>query len=259
MPEPRTILITGASSGIGAALATAYASPGVHLLLTGRNEARLAEVATRCTLKGATVITAVLDVTDSTAMANWLTAQDTLQPIDLAIANAGISGGTGMAGETAEQVREIFAINVAGVMNTLAPLVPLMKSRGRGQLAIISSLASFRGFPGAPAYCASKAAVRIYGEGLRTELLPFGVNLSVVCPGFIRTPMTDVNNFPMPFLWEVDRAALYICRKLAAKRARIAFPFGTYALVRLLAALPVGLVDRLLRFTPNKPPVKTGG
>lgn len=253
MRDPRTIVITGASSGIGAALAETYAAAGVTLALTGRDAARLEAVAARCRAAGAVVRTGVLDVCDRDGVARWLGALDAEAPVDLVIANAGISAGTGGGGESAEQVERIFAVNVGGVLNTLQPLIEPMCRRGRGQLALMASLASFRGFPGAPAYCASKAAVRIYGEGLRGALAERGVGVSVICPGFVRTPMTAVNPFPMPLLMEVDDAAAIIRRGLARNRARIAFPWATASVAWLLGALPAAWADRLLRRTPRKP------
>jgi short-subunit dehydrogenase len=127
-----------------------------------------------------------------------------------------------------------------------------MAERGSGQIAVMSSLAAFRGFPGAPAYCASKAAVRVWGEALRGDLHRRGVAVSVICPGYVRTPMTAVNRFPMPLVLDADRAARIIRRGLARNRARIAFPWPTYAMVRLLAALPIGLTDLALRRLPAK-------
>jgi short-subunit dehydrogenase len=116
----------------------------------------------------------------------------------------------------------------------------------------MSSLAAFRGFPGAPAYCASKAAVRIWGEALRGHLAGDGIAVSVICPGYVKTPLTDVNKFPMPMLMDSARAARIVRRGLARNRARIAFPWPMYALVRLVAALPPGLIDPLLRRLPEK-------
>jgi short-subunit dehydrogenase len=224
MRDPRTILITGASSGIGEALAEAYAGPGITLVLTGRDQTRLDDVAARCRTRGAAVRSATVDVADRQGMADWLAVVDAATPIDLCIANAGISGGTGRSGETEEQARRFFAVNVDGVLNTIHPLIGPMTARGRGQLALVSSLAGFRGFPGAPAYCASKAAVKSYGESLRLTLRPTGIEVSVICPGFVRSRITQKNRFPMPFLMDADRAARIIRRGLERNKSRIAFP-----------------------------------
>jgi short-subunit dehydrogenase len=252
MPSPRHILITGASSGIGAALAEAYAAPGLRLSLQGRNEERLCRVAKAARESGAFVHAKAGDVVWREGMEGWLTLCDRQQPLDLVIANAGISAGTGRQGESSDQARAIFEVNVAGVLNTVQPAIALMKQRGRGQIAIMSSLAGFRGFPGAPAYCASKAAVRVYGEALRFELAPQGIAVNVICPGFIKTPMTGVNKFKMPFLMSAERAAQIIKRGLDRDRARIAFPWPMYMLARLAAALPQDWIAGMVAKLPKK-------
>ncbi|MFY8092733.1 MAG: SDR family NAD(P)-dependent oxidoreductase [Niveispirillum sp.] len=252
MRDPRVIFITGASSGIGEALALSYAAKGIRLLLTGRDAGRLAQVAGRCREQGADVVTTTIDVTDRAALAEWIVARDAEVPVDLVIANAGISAGTGGGVETEAQARAIFATNLDGVLNAIHPLIPAMVARGRGQIALMSSLASFRGMAGAAAYCGSKAAVRVYGEALRGDLARHGVGVSVICPGFVVSRMTSVNRFPMPFLMDAERAARIIRRGLAAGKGRVAFPFPTYAVSWLLGVLPPGLVDTILARAPRK-------
>lgn len=252
MREPRSIVITGASSGIGAALARAYAAPGVSLALTGRDAARLEATAATCRERGAAVATAALDVTDAAAMERWLAQRDAAAPVDLVVANAGISGGTGGGGEDEAQARAIFSVNVGGVLNTVLPLIPPMRRRRRGQIAIMSSLAGFLGFAGAPAYSASKAAVKVWGEALVGALGRDGVTVSVICPGFIESRMTAANDFPMPFLMPADKAAGIIRRGLARGRARIAFPWPLYTAVWLSASLPAGLTAFVTRRLPEK-------
>lgn len=250
---PRSVVITGASSGIGEALAFAYAAPGMTLGLTGRDAARLAAVAERCRARGASVESAVVDAADRAAMAAWLMAQDQRAPVDLIIANAGISAGTGSSGlESEEQARRIFQVNLDGVLNTVHPLLPAMRARGRGQIALMASLAGFRGMPGAPAYCASKAAVRVYGESLRGDLAGQGIAVNVICPGFVRSRITAANHFPMPFLMDTEPAARIIQRGLAANKARISFPWPMAAAVWLFALLPPALTDPLLSCAPRK-------
>ena len=251
--SPTSILITGASSGIGAALARAYAAPGVALALTGRDRARLAGVAEACRAAGATLRAQSLDVLDGDPLAAWIAEADEAAPLDLVIANAGVSAGTGGGAETAAQVRRILDINLGGVVNTVMPAIAVMRPRGRGQIAIMSSLAAFRGFPGAPAYCASKAAVRVWGEALRGDLHEAGIGVSVICPGYVNSPMTAVNDFHMPLLMEAERAARIIRRGLARNQARIAFPWRLYAAVWLISALSPKLTDPLLRRLPKKP------
>ena len=257
--HPRSILITGASSGIGAALAQAYAAPGVRLTLSGRDAARLDTAAEACRAKGAHVAASVVDVRHQSAMAAWVEEADAAAPLDLVIANAGVSAGTGsggqgglFTGEDAAQAGEIFAVNLMGVLHTVWPVIPAMRARGRGQIAIVSSIAGFHGLPGAPAYAASKAAVRSYGEGLRGWLARDGVNVSVITPGFVESRITAGNKFPMPFLMTADKAAGIIRRGLAMNRGRIAFPWPMYLGVRLAALLPVGLLEKFTRRLPEK-------
>jgi short-subunit dehydrogenase len=252
MQNPRSLLITGASSGIGEALAMAYAASGTNLALTGRDGTRLETVAAACRQRGATVDAATVDVTDADAMARWIDAVDVAAPIDLVIANAGIGAGTEGGFETAEQTRAVFGVNLDGVLNTVLPLIPRFVARRRGQIALMSSLASFRGFAGAPTYCASKAAVRIWGEGLRGDLHQHGVEVSVICPGFIVSRMTARNKFRMPFLMSAERAAAIVKRGLARNRGRIAFPFPMYFAVWLAGTLPPLLTDPLFRMLPKK-------
>jgi short-subunit dehydrogenase len=253
MEHPNVIVITGASSGLGAALARCYAAQGMVLFLTGRDAKRLEVIVKSCEARGAKVfVKPGLDITDKAAVAAWLQECDAHYPVDLIIANAGISGGTAGGSEGEAQARTIMAVNIDGVLNTIYPLMPTMQARKRGQIAIISSLAGYRGLPGSPAYSASKAAVKVLGEALRGMLAEDKVELTVVTPGYIRTPMTDVNDFYMPWLVEVDDAAMRIKQKLRDNPARIAFPFPLYAVVWLLALLPPCLTDRLFAALPKK-------
>ena len=250
--NPNAVLITGASSGIGEALARAYAQPGRFLALGGRDKGRLDRVAGDCRAFGAEVETATVDVADRDAMRAWIEAVDDRRPIDLAVANAGISAGTGGQGEEEAQARAIFAVNLMGVLNTVWPALDRMRGRGRGQIAVISSIAGFRGLPGTPAYSASKAAVKAYGEALRGWLAQDGVKVSVVCPGFVRSRMTAKNDFPMPMIMDADKAARIIQKGLAADKARIAFPWPMAAMMWLLGALPPQWTDPLLKVAPKK-------
>lgn len=252
MRIPRSIVITGASSGIGEALAVGYAGPGISLALTGRDQDRLDKVADRCRNAGATVTPGIVDSADRAAMAAWLSAVDAAVPVDLVIANAGISAGTAGGVETEEQARRILSVNLDGVLNTIHPLLPSMRARRRGQIALMASQAGFRGLPGAPAYCASKAAVRVYGEALRGDLAGEGIGVSVICPGFVKSRMTAVNRFPMPFLMDSEQAARAIRRGLERNAARIAFPWPMAAAVWLLALLPPGWTDAALARAPRK-------
>jgi short-subunit dehydrogenase len=252
MKDPQNILVTGASSGLGAAIALAYASPGIRLFLHGRDADRLKSVARQAEIKGATVSLEVGDIRDASCLKAWIEACDSACPLDLVIANAGISAGTSAGGEVEDQAKDIFSINVGGVFHTVSPALVRMRQRRRGHIALVSSLASFRGLAGAPTYCASKAAVRVWGEGLRADLASHGITVSVICPGFIKTPMTDINRFHMPFLMSAERAATIIRGRLARGEGRIAFPWTMYVAIRIFAALPQTAIDIIAAKLPKK-------
>lgn len=240
-------LITGASSGIGSALVARWARPGVLLSLQGRDHARLEAVADHARAAGAEVDTVLLDVRDVAAVRAWVLARDALRPVDMVVANAGIAGNPGVS------AADIMAVNAVGKIATVEPLLPGMRARRRGHVVLVASLASFLASPTGPAYAASKVAVRRYGEGLRPRLARDGVRLSVVCPGFVDTPLTRVNRFRMPFLMDPDRAAAIIDVGLQAQRGRIAFPLPTYLLARLMGMLPAAVRDPILmRQTPKE-------
>lgn len=233
MDNVKSILITGASSGLGKALALGYAKPGVDLFLTGRNQKRLEDVVVLCRNQGAHVVEKVIDIAQADGLKGWIEQCDASVPIDLVIANAGISNaGKAVSLETSQL---IFDTNIQGVLNTIHPIIPLMKKRKQGHIAIMSSLAGFVGMARAPAYCASKAAVRVYGEALAGQLCDDGISVSVICPGFVKTPLTDANEFTMPFLINADRAVTIIMKKLSQKKRLIAFPMKMYLIVRLLS------------------------
>jgi short-subunit dehydrogenase len=242
-----SIVVTGASSGIGEALALDYAAPGVALALTGRDAQRLEAVAQACRAKGATVVAAPIDVVDRDALATWLTAFDDAHPVDLILANAGISIDKDNSSlDDFAVIRKTLDVNVGGVLNTVEPLMSRMIARKAGQIAIVSSLASFIGLPYSASYNASKAAVRVWGESIRYVLKKDGIGVSVICPGFVVSRITASAPFPMPFLMSSARASAIIRKGLAANRARIAFPLGTKAAVWLGGFLPGGWTARLM-------------
>ena len=247
--DPRSILITGASSGIGAALARAYAAPRTHLALCGRDAARLAAVADFCRDRGAEVMEACLDVTEAAAVAAWIVNVDRTSPLELVIANAGIQGGLWRdgAGETLGELHRVMEVNFGGVSNTVHPVLPAMRRCRRGQVALIASLAALRGLPYSPGYCASKAAIKIYSEALRSWLAPEGIDVSVVLPGFVETRLSDTVSGPKPLILSPERAAGIIRRGLAKGRRQIAFPYPLYLGMQLMRALPARLVDPILR------------
>ena len=242
-----SIVITGASSGIGEALALDYAQPGVALALSGRDAGRLKAVADACRAKGAAVDEARIDVVDRTNLALWLTRFDDAHPVDLLIANAGLSIDNGLSSlDDFSRVRQTMAVNVDGVFNTVEPLVGRMMARKRGQIAVMASLASFIGLPQAASYNASKAAVRVWGESIRYVLKKHGVGVSVICPGFVATRINANAAFKMPFLMDAAKASVIIRRGLERNKARIAFPIPTKAAVWLGGLLPGGWTAKLM-------------
>lgn len=251
----RSALITGASSGIGQALALVLAAPGVTLHLSGRDAARLGVVADACRARDATVVPEVVDVRDAAAMATWI---GDAGPLDLVVANAGISASTsGHAPENPAQTRAIFATNLDGVLNTVLPAMEAMANQPpgpngiRGHIAVIASIAAFVAGPGAPAYCASKAAVDAWTVASAYGARRQGIGLTSVCPGYVRSGMTAGNRFPMPGLMDAERAARIILRGVVAGRVRVAFPWWMALAARLAGLLPQRLLGAVMPTQPD--------
>ena len=252
----RSVLITGASSGLGRALAVECAAPGGGLHLSGRDVARLEATAAACRARGAAVQTRVLDVCDEAALAAWITGAGRL---DLVVANAGISAGTGRGrAESAAQTRAVFAANLDGMLNTALPALTAMRAQApgpdgvRGRIAVVASIAGFVPAPGAPAYCASKAAADSWTVAAAQTARRDGIVMTSLCPGYVRTAMTARNRFPMPGLMEADRAARIMLRGIAAGRRRVVFPWWMGVAARLVGLLPPRLSGALLSIPPGK-------
>jgi short-subunit dehydrogenase len=241
------VVITGASSGIGEALARHYASKDSVLGLISRR-------GSHADLPG-TIAAYSVDVTDVPALKR--VAEDFVGRFgapDVVIANAGV--GVGTHGEDladVEKLRRVLDINVAGLAATLAAFAPAMRQAGRGTLAGIASVAGFRGLGGNGAYCASKSAAIIWLESLRVELYGSGVCVVCICPGYIDTPMTQVNRYGMPFLLPADEAARRIARAIAARRRLAVIPWQMAAVSVLLRLMPGWLYDRIASRAPRKP------
>jgi short-subunit dehydrogenase len=246
--HPDAVLITGATGAIGAALAAAYAAPGRALALQGRNELRLAEVARTCERLGATVETKALDVRDHGALTAWVDGVASRSAVGLAIVNAGAINvlKPDEHHERWEDVERVLAVNVGAAIATVTALLPHMRRRGRGQVALMGSLLAWFGLPQAPAYCASKAALKIYGEALRASLAREGIRVNVVLPGFVKSEMSDALRLPKPFMLSAEGAAARIKRGLERDEARISFPLPLAAGCWMLSAMPPAIARATL-------------
>lgn len=245
--EPRKILITGATGSIGAALAHVYSASGVRLHLHGRNPDKLLAVASSCRRLGATVFTHLMELRDIAGVRCWL---EDLGEVDLVIVNAGMNTDIGETGEGEpwEEVEALLDTNLKASMAIVHALLPAMRRRGNGQIALVSSLAGYFGLPVTPAYCASKAGLKAYGEALRGWLGPEGIRVNVIMPGYVKSPMCDGMPGPKPFLWSPEQAARTIKRGLARDKARISFPFPLNWGAWWLAVLPAAVSVRIVRW-----------
>ena len=248
----KNILITGASSGIGAALAIHYANMGAAtLFLCGRNKERLENVAEKCRYRGAKVETKILNVTDEDGMRSWISECDAKAPLNLVFANAGVSTGA----ETKENIYNTFNTNIFGVLNTITPAIEMFKKRKDGtpkSIAVTASIAGYHGLPACPSYSATKACVKAYGEALRENVKTEHINLSVICPGFVRSRITDKNNCPMPFFMEAEKAAGIIAKGVEKNVGLIAFPLPMRLAVYALSILPNCLSGFIYGRLPHK-------
>ena len=242
------IIITGASSGIGAALAIKYAQKKIRLGLIARNSIALERIAQQCRGLGAQVEIGVLDVCDVDRLSEWIKDFDQKYPVDMLIANAGVANTLGNNGEPEawDAIKMVINTNLYGVLGSVESLIPLMIQRQRGCLVLMSSLAAYRGLPLTPSYCASKAAVKSYGEALRGWLKVYGIQVTVVCPGFVESDMSDRFPAKKPFLMSAQRAADIIHRGVNQRKACIAFPFPLNLGSWLLGIIPSALADIIL-------------
>lgn len=244
------VVVTGGSSGLGAAVARAYAARGVALTLLARSRERLEDVCDDCErISGVRPVILECDVADAAAMKAALEGADDNRPVDVVIANAGIGGSAVLApahGETAELAAHILSVNTLGVVHTLAPLIPRMCKRGRGQIVIVGSVAGYFALPQSPVYSAAKAATQFYGHGLRRLLRHQGVDVTVISPGFINTPMSRSLPYTTPFLVGADRAASIVLRAIDRRSASVIFPWPFRVAVWMKFLLPSRFVDQLL-------------
>ena len=247
--KDKNILITGASSGIGEALALYYAKNGAeNLFLCGRNAVRLQKVKELCEKNGATVYAEILNVSERENVQKWLENCEKIAPLDIVYANAGVSTGE----ETPLNIYNTFEINVMGTINTVTPMVEIFKQRRKGKIVITASIAGYHGLPACPSYSASKACIKAYGEALRGALLPYNIKVCVVCPGFVKSRITDKNTCPMPFFMQADKAAEIIAQRVEKNVGLIAFPWPMRLAVWGLSILPNFISDFIYARLPHK-------
>ncbi|WP_417668117.1 SDR family NAD(P)-dependent oxidoreductase [Roseibium sp.] len=243
--DKEVIVLTGASGGIGLELARELALPHRKLVLIARDEARLEALKQSLENTGADLETKALDVRDRDRLHAFLSDLDNRNPVDVVIANAGVTAGLG-PGRSRERDAEAdrqMEINYRGVVNTVTGLVECMRLRGKGQIVLVASLAGMRALPDMPSYSASKAAVIAYGHSLRGWLKPFGVDVTIICPGFVTSPMSARHKGAKPFEMPADKAAGLMCKAIEKRKAFYAFPFLLATGIRLQNLLPARISD----------------
>jgi NADP-dependent 3-hydroxy acid dehydrogenase YdfG len=243
--SPRSVFVTGASSGLGRGLALHYAREGATVYGAARRQEEIESLAREA--PPGRIVPVVLDVTDSERLVQALHEAERAAggALDLVIANAGTGGPTNARKMDWTKVRKIFDVNVTAACVTIAAALPAMIERDAGQVVAISSLAAFRGMPGNAAYCASKAALHVFMESVRVDLRRTAVVATTIYPGFVKTELTAKNKFRMPFLMELDDAVRVMARGIARKKATVAYPLPMAAAVRGLSALPRSIYEPL--------------
>lgn len=245
------IVITGASSGLGEALALHYATKDNKLVLIARREDRLSDVAQRCRDKGAEVETIIADVNDFERMKE-IGARLSVRSIDRIILNAGVSVGHSGGVTPFADFERLFKTNFLSVHALLEPIIPKLIEQTSGEVVFISSLASLFTMPTSIAYSSSKRALNAYAEGLHYQLRPYGITVMTIMPGFIDSEMTQKNRFKMPFLMSTEEGIARITHAIERKKIRFAFPFRFYLMIRIVSLFPQSLRDKIVNFTNFK-------
>jgi short-subunit dehydrogenase len=253
-------VVTGASSGIGRALAKALAAEGARVGLVARRREALEQLAAEIGQAGGSAVVAPADVGERESVVPAIREVAVrLGPVDLLVANAGVGAPTLLEPFNVADVEKMFRVNTLGVVYAVEAVLPEMLRRGRGHLAAVSSLAAYKGLPGESAYCGSKAAVNAFMEGLRIQLRGKGVAVTTICPGFVKTPMTSVNDFAMPFVISADEAARRIVGALRRRVKVFNFPWQTTLMMKLTRWLPDWLMARAMADYNEKPPPPSPG
>jgi short-subunit dehydrogenase len=237
--DKRVILITGASSGIGKELAKMLAKENCSLALLARRSNLLDELSLQLETSIAAIETYKCDVTKPEEVKKVIDkVKENFGRIDIAILNAGISNNIGIKDYTSEKAKETFDVNVLGLTNCVDNVLPDFMERKSGMIVGVSSLADSKGWQGSGFYCASKAAATILLENLRLELKPYNIKVITVKPGFVKTPMTSKNKFPMPFLMTSQKAAKIIIKGIKAEKRIIQFPWPTVLGSKIMRIVP---------------------
>jgi short-subunit dehydrogenase len=249
-------VVTGTSSGIGWSLAKALAADGCKVGLVARRRPQLESLAGEIESAGGSAAFAVADVADRPqVLAAIADLAGQLGPVDLLVANAGVGAPTLIEPFNVDDIENQFRVNVLGVVYAIEAVLPDMLSRGRGHIAAVSSLAAYKGLPGESAYCASKAALSSFMDGLRVQLRGRGVAVTTLCPGFVRTPMTAANEFRMPFVLDADEAARRMLRALRRRRKVYNFPMPTWLLMQLSRLAPDWALAWVMHGYNENPPM----
>jgi short-subunit dehydrogenase len=246
--QDKTVMVTGASSGIGRGLALELSRRGAKLGLIARRAEKLAELVWEIEATNGKAIALPADVMDVNSLAAAATQlRSTFGPIDVLIANAGVGATVDAAELKGSTVAGVINVNVLGAANSVEAVVPEMVQRGSGQLVVISSLAAYRGLPKSAAYCASKAAVSAFFESLRLDLKPRGIDVTIIHPGFIKTPLTAGRHAQMPFLMELEDAVQKIISAIEKRKKSYAFPWQLASIVRAGMLMPNFMYDWISR------------
>ena len=254
----RVVVITGASSGIGRELAKVLAAQGARVGLIARRREQLVELAEEIEKTGGTAAFAAVDVAErAPTVAAIRELAGKLGPVDLLVANAGVGVPTLLDPINVPAIEQMIQVNVLGVVYSIEAVLPEMLKRKQGHLAAVSSMAAYKGLPGESGYCASKWAVSGYMEGLRIQLRAHHIAVTTICPGFVRTPMTAINKFKMPWLVEADDAARRIAKALARRKKVFNFPWQMSLLMKVTRWLPDWMVLRSMRSYIQEPPMPT--
>ena len=252
----KNVIITGASTGIGNALARLMASKGYRVGLIARREDLLKTLCEDIRSKGGTAFWHACDIKNRLDTREALQKLlDQLGGVNILVANAGVGAPTTLEPFNIEDQESMIMVNLLGVIYSIESVLPWMLKNQQGQLVAISSLAAFKGLPGESGYTASKAGLNTFMEGLRIQCKPRGIHVSTICPGFIKTPMTTINNFDMPWVMEAEQAAEIILNGINKKVSVLRFPWQTSLLMRVVSWLPDWIVERIMRKYNEAPPL----